>query len=171
MQDTNTDGEQDEQGDAAQDIDEPGPSPSSDDDEDQVNDEDSDGEPVACLGRMSTHDPSDEEVMCYSYMSITESDSDEFSEFEGDNESKDSLDEYEVHCTVLKTGDLGSHEQSCNGDISITDLLEVPALGQELEHFDAPQEMAEEVTAEGISSWGVINVMEKFAMPEINMSP
>ena len=37
MQDTDADGEQDEQDDAAQDIDEPGPSLSSDDDEDQVN--------------------------------------------------------------------------------------------------------------------------------------
>ena len=187
VQDTDADGEQDEQGDAAQDIDKPGLSLSSDDNEDQVNgpqylsddediveiynNDDSDGEPVACLGRMSTHDPSDEEVMCYSYMSIAESNSDEFSEFEGDDEHKDSLNEYEVHCAVLETGDLGSHEQSCNGDISITDLLKVPALGQELEHFNAPQEMAEEVTAEGISSWGVINAMEKFMMPEINASP
>ncbi|KIM63288.1 hypothetical protein SCLCIDRAFT_24415 [Scleroderma citrinum Foug A] len=187
VQDINTDREQDEQGDAAQDIDEPGLSLSSDNDKDQVNgpqylsddediveiydDDDSNGEPVTCLGRMSTHDSSDEEVVCYLYMNIAECDSDEFSEFKGGNERKDSLDEYEVHCMVLKTGDLGSHEQSCNADISITDLLKVPALGQELEHFDAPQETAEEVTAEGISSWGVINVMEKFAMPEINMSP
>ena len=37
MQDTDADGEQDEQGDAAQDIDEPGLSLSSDDNEDQVN--------------------------------------------------------------------------------------------------------------------------------------
>ena len=164
VQDINTDGEQDEQGDAAWDIDEPGPSPSSDNDEDQVNgpqyscddediveiyddDDDSDREPVACLGRMSTHDSSDKEVMRYSYMSIAKSNSDEFSEFEGDNEHEDSLDEYEVHCMVLKTGDFGSHEQSCNGDNSIIDLLEVPALGQELEHCDAPQEMAEEVAA------------------------
>ena len=188
VQDTDTDGEQDEQDNAAQDIDEPGLSLSSDDDENQVNgpqsssddediveiyddDDDSDGEPVACLWRMSTHDPFDEEVVRYSYMSIAEDDSDEFSEFEGDDERKDSLNEYKVRCAVLKTGDLGSHEQSCNGDVSITDLLEVPALGQELEHFNAPQETAEEVTAEGISSWGVINVMEKFAMPEINVSP
>ena len=188
VQDTDANGEQDEQDDAAQDIDEPGLSPSSDNDEDQVNgpqyssddediveiyddDDDSDREPVACLGRMSTHDPSDEEVMRYLYMSIAEDDSDEFSEFEGNDEREDSLDEYEVCCVVLETGDLGSHEQSCNGDISITDLLEVPALGQELEHFNAPQETAEEVAAEGISSWGVINAMEKFAMPEINMSP
>ena len=188
VQDTNTNGEQDEQDDAAQDTDEPGPSLSSDNDEDQVNgpqyssdnediveiydnDDDSDGEPVACLRRMSTHDPSDEEVMHYSYMSIAEDDSDELSEFEGDNKRKDLLNKYEVRCAVLETGDLGSHEQSCNGDISITDLLEVPALGQEFEHFNAPQETAEEVTAEGISSWGVINVMEKFAMPEINASP
>ena len=104
-------------------------------------------------------------------MSIAEDDSDKFSEFEGDDEHKDSLNKYEVHCVVLETGDLGSHEQSCNGDVSITDLLEVPALGQELEHFNAPQEMAEEVAAEGISSWGVINAMEKFVMPEINTSP
>ena len=188
VQDTDTNGEQDEQDNAAQDIDKPGPSPSSDDDEDQVNgpqylsddediieiyddDDNSDREPVACLGRMSTHDPSDEEVVCYSYMSIAEDDSDEFSEFEGDDKCEDLLNEYEVHCVVLKTGNLGSHEQSCNGDVSITDLLKVPALGQELEHFNAPQETAEEVTAEGISSWGVINVMEKFAMPEINASP
>ena len=70
VQDINTDREQDEEGNAAQDIDEPGLSPSSDDDEDQVNgpqyssddedivkiydnDDDSDGEPVACLRRMS----------------------------------------------------------------------------------------------------------------------
>ena len=188
VQDTDADGEQDEQDDAAQDIDEPGPSPSSDDDEDQVNgpqyssddediveiyddDDDSDGEPVACLRRMSTHDPFDKEVVHYSYMSIAEDDSDEFSEFEGSNKHEDSLNKYEVHCVVLETGDLGSHEQSCNGDISITDLLEVPALGQELEHFNAPQGTAEEVAAEGISSWGVINMMEKFAMPEINASP
>ena len=182
VQDTNADGEQDEQ-----DIDEPGLPLSSDDDKDQVNgpqysgddediveiyddDDDSDREPVACLGRMSTHDPSDEEVVCYSYMSIAEDDSDEFSKFEGDDEHKDSLNKYEVCCVVLETGDLGSHEQSCNGDVSITDLLEVPALGQELEHFNAPQGTAEEVAAEGISSWGVIN-MEQFTMPEINMSP
>ena len=188
VQDIDTNGEQDEQGDAAQDIDEPGLSPSSDDNEDQVNgpqyssddediieiyddNDDSNGEPVACLRRMSTHNSSNEEVMRYSYMSIAESDSDEFSEFKGDDEHEDSLDEYEVCCMVLETGDLGSHEQSCNGDVSITDLLEVPALGQELEHFDAPQETAEEVAAEGISSWGVINMMEKFVMPEINMSP
>ena len=97
---------------------------------------------------MSTHDPSDKEVMHYSYMSIAEDDSDEFSKFKGDDEREDSLNEYEVRCAVLETGDLRSHEQSCNGDVSITDLLEVPALGQELEHCDAPQEMAEEVTAE-----------------------
>ena len=188
VQDTDADGEQDEQDDAAQDIDEPGLSPSSDDDEDQVNgpqyssdnediveiynnDDDSNGEPAACLGRMSTHDPSDEEFVRYSYMSIAEDNSDEFSEFKGDDEREDSLNEYEVRCTVLETGDLGSHEQSCNGDISITDLLKVPALGQELEHFNAPQGTAEEVAAEGISSWGVINAMEKFVMPEINASP
>ena len=189
VQDTNADGEQDEQDDAAQDTDEPGPSPSSDDDEDQVNgpqyssddedivkiydddDDDSDGEPVACLGRMSTHDPSDKEVVHYLYMSIAEDNSDEFSKFKGDNEHEDSLNEYEVHCVVLETGDLGSHEQSCNGDVSIRDLLEVPALWQEIEYFNAPQETAEEVSAEGISSWGVINAMEKFAMPEINTSP
>ena len=69
---------------------------------------------------MSTHDSSDEEVVCYSCMSIAESDSDKFSEFKGDDEHEDSLDEYEVHCAVLETGDLRSHEQSCNGDISIT---------------------------------------------------
>ena len=188
VQDTDANGEQDEQDDAAQDIDEPGLSPSSDDDEDQVNgpeylsddediieiydnDDDSNGEPVACLGRMSTHDPSDEEVVRYSYMSIAEDDSDEFSKFKGNNECEDSLNEYEVRCAVLETGDLGSHEQSCNGDVSITDLLKVPALGQELEHFNAPQETTEEVAAEGISSWGVINAMEKFMMPEINVSP
>ena len=174
VQDTDADGEQDEQDDAAQDIDDPGLSPSSDDDEDQVNgpqylsddediveiyddedivkiyddDDNSDGEPVACLGRMSTHDPSDEEVVRYSHMSIAEDNSDKFSEFKGDDEHKDSLNKYEVHCTVLKTGDLGSHEQSCNGDVSITDLLEVPALGQEIEHFNSPQETAEEVAAE-----------------------
>ena len=177
VQDIDTDGEQDEQGDAARDIDKPGPSPSSDEDQDQVNgpqyssdnediikiyndDDDSDREPVTCLRRMSTHNSSDEEVMHYSYMSIAESDSDEFSKFEGDDEHEDLLDEYEVCCMVLETGDLRSHEQSCNGDVSITDLLEVPALGQELEHCNAPQETAEEVAAEGISSWGVINAME-----------
>ncbi|KIM65390.1 hypothetical protein SCLCIDRAFT_22878 [Scleroderma citrinum Foug A] len=171
VQDTNTDGEQDEQDDAAQDTDEPGPSPSSDDDEDQVNgpqyssddedivkiyddDDDSNGEPVACLRRMSTHDPSDKEVVRYLYMSIAEDDSDEFSKFKGDNEHKDLLNEYEVHCVVLETGDLGSHEQSCNGDISIRDLLEVPALRQEIEYFNAPQETAEEVAAEARLSTG-----------------
>ena len=118
VQDTDADGEQDEQDDAAQDIDDPGPSPSSDDNEDQVNgpqylsdnediieiydnDDDSDGEPVTCLRRMSTHNPSDEEVMHYSYMSIAEDDSDEFSEFEGNDECEDSLNKYEVRCAVL----------------------------------------------------------------------
>ena len=74
VQDTDADGEQDEQDDAAQDIDKPGPSLSSDDNEDQVNgpqyssddediveiyddDDNSDREPVACLGRMSTAMP------------------------------------------------------------------------------------------------------------------
>ncbi|KIM63286.1 hypothetical protein SCLCIDRAFT_24413 [Scleroderma citrinum Foug A] len=186
VQDTDTDGEQDN---AAQDIDKPGLSLSSDDDKDQVNgpqyssdnediieiyddDDNSDREPVACLGRMSTRDSSDEEVMYYSYMNIAESDSAKFSEFEGNDVHKDSLDECEgVCCTVLETGDLRSHEQSCNGGVSITDLLEVPALGQEHEQLDAPQEMAREVAAEGISSWGVINVMERFAMLETNASP
>ena len=141
VQDTAANGEQDEQGNAAQDIDKPGPSLSSDNGEDQVNgpqyssdnediikiynnDDNSDREPVACLRRMSTHDSSDEEVVHYLYMSIAESNSDKFSEFEGDDERGKSLNEYEeVHCTVLKTGDLRSHEQSCNGDVSITDLL------------------------------------------------
>ena len=176
VQDADTDEGQYEQGDAAQDTDELGLSLSSDNDEDQVNgpqylSDDSNGEPVACLGRMSPNDPSNEEVVCCLYMRIAESDSDEFSEFEGDNEHKDLLDEYEVHCTVLEAGDLRSHKQSCNGDVSITDLLEVPALAQGHKHLDAHQERAEEATAEGISSWGVINTMEKFAMPEINASP
>ena len=147
VQDTDADGEQDEQGDAAQDIDEPGPSPSSDDDEDQVNgpqylsdnediveiyddDDDSDREPVTCLRRMSTPNSSDEEVMRYSYMSIAESDSDKFSEFEGNDECGKLLNEYEeAHCVALETGDLRSHEQSCNGDVSITDLPQVPSRG------------------------------------------
>ena len=112
-------------------------------------DDNSDREPVACLRRMSTHDSSDEEVVCYSYMSIAESDSAKFSKFEGGNEHKDLLNECEeVHYMVLETGDLRSHEQRCNGGISITDLLEVPALGQEHEQLDAPQEMAREVAAE-----------------------
>ena len=185
VQDIDASGEQDEQGDAAQDIDKPGLSPSSDNDEDQVNgpqyssddediieiydnDDDNDREPVTCLRRMSTHDSSDKEVVCYSYMGIAESDSDRFSEFKGE----DLLNEYEeVHCMVLETGDLGSHEPSCNGGISITNLLKVPALGQEHEQLDAPQETTREVAAEGISSWGVINAMERFAIPEINASP
>ena len=121
---------------------------------------------------MSTPDSSDKEVVCYSYMSIAKSNSDKFSEFKGDNEHGESLDEYEeVCCTALETGDLGSHEQSCNGDVSITDLLQVPALERGHEHLDAPWETAEEAAAEGISSWGVINMMEKFTMPEINASP
>ena len=116
-------------------------------------DDNSDREPVACLRRMSTYDSSDEEVVCYSYMSIAESDSAKFSKFEGGNEHKDLLNECEeVHCMVLETGDLRSHEQRCNGGISITDLLEVPALGQEHEQLDAPQETVREVAAEGISS-------------------
>ena len=82
VQDINTDGEQNEQGDTAQHVTEAGPSPGSDTNEDQVDgpqyssddevivkiyddDDDSNREPVACLGRMSTHYSSDEEVVCY----------------------------------------------------------------------------------------------------------
>ena len=189
VQDADADEGQHKQGISAHDADEPGSSPSSDNNEDQVNgpqylsdnkviieiydnDDDSDGEPVTCLRRMSPNDPSNEEVVCCLYMRIAESSSDKFSAFGGDDECKDSLNEYEeLRCAVLETGDLRSHEQSCNGDVSITDLLQVPALEQGHEHLDAHQEMAEEAAAEGISSWGVINTMEKFAMPEINASP
>ena len=59
VQDTDADGEQDEQGNAAQDIDEPGPSLSSDDDEDQVNGPQysSDNEDIICQNQFLQRTP------------------------------------------------------------------------------------------------------------------
>jgi len=125
------------------------------------NDRDSDGEPVTCLGWMYTHDPHDEDIMYCSSMTAQDGMDVCVEQYEVDSE------EAQGAAPVPAPTNVEPHENGYHGD-NINDLLEVPAPGQGHEHVDAPVNVA---ANEGISNWGVINVMENITMPATNANP
>jgi len=165
-------------------MDDQDPSPESDDEGDPVDgpqypsdegdivdiyddDGDSDGEPVACLRRMYTHDPRDEEIVYCSSMTARDGMDVCIEWYEADSDDESAREEAQTAAPVPALANVEPHENGYHRD-NINDLLEVPAPGQGHEHVDAPVNVA---ANRGIGNWGVINTMENIAMPATNTNP
>jgi len=130
-------------------------------------DRDSDGEPIACLGRMYTHDPHDEDVMYCSSMTAWDGMDICVKWYKVDSNDESDHEEAQSAAPVPAPVNVEPHENGYHGD-NINNLLKVPAPGQGHEHVDAPVNVAAD---KGIGNWGVINAMENIMMPATNVNP
>ena len=130
-------------------------------------DGDSDGEPVACLRWMYTHDPHDEEVIYSSSMTAQDGMDICIEQYEANSDGELACEEAQTAAHMPAPVNVEPRENGYHGD-NINDLLEVPAPGQGHEHVDAPVNVAAD---RGIDNWGVINTMENIVMPVTNANP